>query len=56
MGNKILVELNVEDLKRFCNNEGNPIACCNCKQTDEQLIKCNLYCSDFKIKEQKNGN
>lgn len=57
MGNKILVELDVEDLKNICNsgysNYANPVRCDGCKQDIETLIRCNLYCSNFKIKEQK---
>ena len=50
MGNKILVELDVEDLKNICNSkEANIIKCDGCKQDIETLIRCNLYC-DFKIK------
>lgn len=51
MGNKIIVELNIEDLKNICNSkEANIIKCDGCKQSIETLIRCNLYC-DFKIKE-----
>ena len=55
MGNKILVELNIEDLKNICNSkEANIIKCDGCKQNIETLIRCNLYC-DFKIKVKKYG-
>ena len=51
MSNKILVELNVEDLKNICGSEeANIIKCDGCKQDIETLIRCNLYCN-FKIKE-----
>lgn len=57
MSNKIIIELDVEDLKNICNsgysNYANPIRCDGCKQDIETLIRCNLYC-DFKIKEQNN--
>ena len=54
MKNKILVELGVEDLKNICNSkEANIIKCDGCKQDIETLIRCNLYCSNYKIKEQK---
>lgn len=56
MGNKIIVEFDIEDLKNICNSrEANIIKCDGCKQTDENLIRCNLFCSDYKIKEQNNG-
>lgn len=52
MSNKILIELDIEDLKNICDSkEANIIKCDGCKQTDENLIRCNLFCSNFKIKE-----
>lgn len=58
MGNKIIIELDIEDLKNICNseysNDVNPIKCDGCKQDIKTLIKCNLYCN-FKIKELKDG-
>lgn len=55
MPNKILVELNIEDLKNICDSkEANIIKCDRCKQGIETLIRCNLYCSKFKIKEEEN--
>lgn len=51
--NKVIIELNVEDLKNICDSkEANIIKCDGCKQNIEQLLKCNLYCAEFKIKEQ----
>lgn len=57
MKNKILIELDIEDLKNICNSkEANIIKCDGCKQDIKTLIRCNLYCSNYKIKEQNNGN
>lgn len=54
MENKILVELDIEDLKNICESkETNIVKCDGCKQDIKTLIRCNLYCSNFKIKEQK---
>lgn len=54
MENKITIELDIEDLKNICNSkEANIIKCDGCKQDVETLIRCNLYCSNFEIKEQK---
>lgn len=51
---KITVELDIEDLKNICESkEANIIKCDGCKQDIETLIRCNLYCSNFEIKEQK---
>ena len=54
MADKIIIELNREELKNICNSkEANVIKCDGCKQGIETLIRCNLYCSNFKIKDQK---
>lgn len=58
MGSKILVELDIEDLKNICNSRydsyANLVRCDGCKQDIKTLIRCNLYCSNFKIKDQDN--
>lgn len=57
MGNKIIIELDVEDLKNVCESkEANIVKCDGCKQNIEQLLKCNIYCINFEIKEQFNEN
>ena len=61
MGNKIIVEFDRRKLLKECRDKQRTIhwTCCEyCKRSNKELIHClaKIQCSNYEIKEQKNGN